>query len=166
MPRSVTALYRSRAEAESSRARLTAIGIDPAGITIEDEDAGSDAPQGGGIFDRLAAQLVPGTAAPGRFRLSAEVEPEQLDAAAEMLEQDRKQQAGAGAQAGEDPFVERTYVFREVSEEMVVEKQLVFSEEVVLRKDVESHVEEIHETVRRTEVEIEELPPGKPGERS
>lgn len=55
MPRSVTALYNSHAEAEAVRARLIAIGVDPAGIGTTDEAHGAEP----GVFDRLARLIVP-----------------------------------------------------------------------------------------------------------
>jgi stress response protein YsnF len=45
----------------------------------------------------------------------------------------------------------------QVREEAVVTKEVVVREEVVVSKTTERRVEQIHETVRRTVVETEEL---------
>lgn len=47
---------------------------------------------------------------------------------------------------------------RGTTEEVVVDKQTRIVEEVVIRKDVEEHTETITDTVRRTDVQVEELP--------
>ncbi len=54
-------------------------------------------------------------------------------------------------------FQETTIELRETAEEAVVEKTARVVEEVVVGKDVSQRQEQIKETVRRTEVEIEEL---------
>jgi uncharacterized protein (TIGR02271 family) len=56
-----------------------------------------------------------------------------------------------------DAFQERSIEMTETSEEAVVAKQAQVREELVVRKDVEQHVEQIDDTVRRTEVEVEDL---------
>jgi uncharacterized protein (TIGR02271 family) len=45
---------------------------------------------------------------------------------------------------------------REIDEEPVVEKRVVVKEELVIRKDVEERTETIRDTVRRTDVDVEE----------
>jgi uncharacterized protein (TIGR02271 family) len=47
---------------------------------------------------------------------------------------------------------------RTTAEDVVVAKQARIVEEVVIRKDVEEHTETITDTVRRTAVDVEELP--------
>jgi uncharacterized protein (TIGR02271 family) len=47
---------------------------------------------------------------------------------------------------------------RTTAEDVVVTKQARIVEEVIIRKDVEEHTETITDTVRRTAVEIEDLP--------
>jgi hypothetical protein len=54
-------------------------------------------------------------------------------------------------------FTERVVEVAETRQEAVVEKQVVVSEEVVLRKNATEHVETVDGKVRRTEVEVEEL---------
>ena len=55
---------------------------------------------------------------------------------------------------------ERTIELTETAEEAVVAKTARVVEEVRVGKDATEHAERIHDTVRRTEVEIEEVAPG------
>ena len=55
-----------------------------------------------------------------------------------------------------DLLRERTVEMTETAEEAVVAKQAHVTEEVVVRKTAEEHVENIDDTVRRTEVDIDE----------
>ena len=55
-------------------------------------------------------------------------------------------------------FTERVIEVAETREEAVVEKQVVVREEVVLRRNSAEHVETVRDSVRRTEVEVEEYP--------
>ena len=57
---------------------------------------------------------------------------------------------------GDDPFRERTIELEEFAEEAVVSKEARVVEEVSLRKEVHDRVETIHDTVRHTEVEIDD----------
>lgn len=52
---------------------------------------------------------------------------------------------------------ERVIEIAQVREEAVVHKEVFVREEVVVSKTVEHRVEQIHETVRHTEVEVEEI---------
>lgn len=52
----------------------------------------------------------------------------------------------------------------EMREEAVVSKEMFVREELVVKKNIERRVEQIHESVRTTEVEMEPL--GRPEERS
>ena len=56
-----------------------------------------------------------------------------------------------------DLFTEKTYEFTETDEEAVVAKETHVVEEVVVGKDVENRTETVKGTVRRADVEIEEL---------
>ncbi len=56
-----------------------------------------------------------------------------------------------------DLFKEQTIEMRETTEEAVVEKSARVVEEVVIGKEVNQRQEQIKDTVRRTEVEIEQL---------
>ena len=59
--------------------------------------------------------------------------------------------------AGEDAFRDRTIEMRETGEEAVVGKQAVVKEELTLRKSATQRTEEINDTVRRTEVDVEQV---------
>lgn len=58
----------------------------------------------------------------------------------------------------EDAFRDRTIEMTETGEEAVVGKQASIKEELTIRKDVSERTEEINDTVRHTEVEVERLP--------
>lgn len=55
-----------------------------------------------------------------------------------------------------DAFRERTVEVTETDEEAVVQKRAQVKEEVVIRKDVEERAQTVSDTVRRTEVEIDD----------
>lgn len=57
-------------------------------------------------------------------------------------------------------FREGTVEMTEMHEEAVIGKEARVVEEVTVRKDVTEHVERIHDTVRRTEVEVEQIQGG------
>ena len=57
---------------------------------------------------------------------------------------------------GDEAFRERVIESTETSEEAVVSKEARVREEVVVRKDVEERTETVSDTVRRTEVEVED----------
>ena len=57
-----------------------------------------------------------------------------------------------------ETFQERVIEVGVMREEAVVTKETVVREEVVVSKTIEERVEQIEETVRRTEIEVEELP--------
>lgn len=59
-------------------------------------------------------------------------------------------------QAELDTFREGTVELTETAEEAVVTKQARVIEEVVIGKEVTEHVETIHDTVRRTDVDVEQ----------
>lgn len=58
--------------------------------------------------------------------------------------------------AGADAFEERSIEAREYRESAVVQKDARVVEEIDVHKDVESHTETVRDTVRKTEVEIED----------
>ncbi len=58
--------------------------------------------------------------------------------------------------AGDDAFRERTVEATESAEEAVVGKEARVTEEVVVRKRAEERTETVSDTVRRTEVEVED----------
>jgi uncharacterized protein (TIGR02271 family) len=59
--------------------------------------------------------------------------------------------------AGADAFREQTVEVRETAEEPVVQKTARVVEEVVVGKEVSEQTRNIHDTVRRTDVEVENL---------
>lgn len=56
-----------------------------------------------------------------------------------------------------DAFTEKVFEIVEIDEEAVVTKKAVVIEEVVISKDVVEKIETIHETLRRSDVEIEQV---------
>jgi uncharacterized protein (TIGR02271 family) len=83
---------------------------------------------------------------------------EQVSLREEHVEVERRPVSGtmqAGTIAG-DPFQERTIEVEERSEEAVVSKEARVVEEVVVRKEAEQRTETISDTVRRTEVDVED----------
>jgi hypothetical protein len=147
MPRSVTAVYTSRVEAEAVRARLTTLGLDPSDISIAPDRGEAGEP---GIFDHLTKLLAPEAPA-SKFRVSAEVEDELAEEAGRIVE------AGApgGRFAPPREITEQTFIFRETAERLVVDKEMAVREEIVMRRSADEHVEVIHDSVRKTEVEVE-----------
>ena len=59
--------------------------------------------------------------------------------------------------AGEDAFRDRVIEMRETGEEAVVGKEAFVTEEIALRKDVGQRTEEVRDSVRHTEVEVERV---------
>lgn len=57
--------------------------------------------------------------------------------------------------AGEDLFRERTFEVLEMAEEAVVQKRARIKEEVRIGKHVTERTETVHETVRKTDIEVE-----------
>lgn len=58
-------------------------------------------------------------------------------------------------------FEDRTIEMTETAEEAVVAKNARVVEEVLIGKTASQHVETIHDTVRKTEVDVEEIPGGQ-----
>jgi uncharacterized protein (TIGR02271 family) len=63
--------------------------------------------------------------------------------------------ARTGLQAG-DMFQDREIQMTETAEEAVVDKEARVREELVVRKTAEEHVEQVQDTVRHTEVDVDE----------
>jgi uncharacterized protein (TIGR02271 family) len=98
----------------------------------------------------------------GRVRIQSRVVErpveEQVNLREERVHVERRPVSGT-AQAGSiegDPFQERTIEVEERSQEAVVSKEARVTEELVVRKDVEERTETVSDTVRRTEVEVED----------
>lgn len=156
MARRVSALYRSRALAEEAAARLAQ--VVPSGERPAVSEHGLDDGAQPGMFDRLATMLVPdGSQAKAGYVVSLEVQPEQIDAAALALE-DGAERVEVSAPAR---FSGNVVELSETAEELVVEKRAVLREEIILRVQATEQVHDIHETVRRTEVDIERFGPAE-----
>ena len=98
----------------------------------------------------------------GRVRLHSRVVErpvqEQVSLREEHVEVERRPVSGttqAGAISG-DPFQERTIEVEERGEEAVVSKEARVVEEVVVRKEADQRTETISDTVRKTEVDVED----------
>jgi len=64
----------------------------------------------------------------------------------------------AGTRTADTEFTDRVIEVTETAEEAVVGKSAHVREEVVIRKDAAEHVETVHDTVRREDVEVERVP--------
>jgi uncharacterized protein (TIGR02271 family) len=98
----------------------------------------------------------------GRVRIQSRVVErpvsEQVSLREERVEVERRPVSGT-AQAGTisgDPFQERTIEVEERGEEAVVSKEARVVEEVVVRKEAETRTETVSDTVRKTEVDVED----------
>jgi len=80
---------------------------------------------------------------------------EQVTLRSEHVEVERRR-VDRPASAGDDLFRERTIEAVERGEEAVVAKEARVTEEVALKKDSTEHTETVSDTVRRTEVEVED----------
>jgi len=81
---------------------------------------------------------------------------EQVNLRNEEVTIERRPVSNPTTAAGAEAFRERTVEVTETDEEAVVAKQARVAEEVVIRKDVQDRVETVSDTVRRTEVEVED----------
>jgi len=68
----------------------------------------------------------------------------------------RPVEGGRTGTLGTDAFQERTIEMDEKREEAVVSKEARVKEELVVRKDVDQRTETVSDTVRRTEVDVED----------
>jgi uncharacterized protein (TIGR02271 family) len=98
----------------------------------------------------------------GRVRIQSRVVErpveEQVTLREETVAVERRPVSGAtqAGTLGGDPFQERTIEVEERHEEAVVSKEARVVEEVVVRKDVEQRTETVSDTVRKTEVDVED----------
>lgn len=155
MPRRVSALFRSRALADAAAGRLAAAGYADASIVSVGQGGANDAQPG--MFDRLAKLIAPeGGPRESGFLVSVDADPDAIDAAAVALEQGSER-----VEITAPPrLTEQVVEVAEIAEQLVVEKQPVLREEIVMRVEAREHVEDVHETVRRTEAEIERFVAG------
>jgi uncharacterized protein (TIGR02271 family) len=98
----------------------------------------------------------------GRVRIQSRVVErpvsEQVTLRQERVEVERRPVSGEYREGtlGNDPFQERTIEVEERSEEAVVSKEARVVEEVVVRKEAEQRTETVSDTVRRTEVDVDD----------
>jgi uncharacterized protein (TIGR02271 family) len=100
-----------------------------------------------------------GTTRIRRYTVETPVE-EQVTLHSEKVTLDRRPVTD-GRTIGNADFSDKTIEMTETSEEAVVAKTARVKEEVSLRKDVADRVESVKDTVRRDEVEIEQVPGGE-----
>ena len=81
---------------------------------------------------------------------------EQVNLREENVSVERRRVDQPLSAADGDPFRERTIEMTETSEEAVVAKDARVVEEVVVRKDVDNRTETVNDTVRHTEVEVDD----------
>ena len=74
----------------------------------------------------------------------------------ERVEVERRPVTGLNTRAGDGLLQERTIEISERGEEAVVTKDAVVTEEVVVRKTADERIESIDETVRRTDVDVDD----------
>lgn len=147
MLRTITESYGSREKAEAARERLIAAGFQEERITLTEPASRI------GAFDHLTRLLSapPSTPASDWYRLKAEVPSSRYSHALLAV---RGKSAAAGPQ-------EQVFEFPEYREELRVRRQNVVKEEVVMRREVQETVADVHGTIRRTEIEVEQIPPSK-----
>jgi uncharacterized protein (TIGR02271 family) len=75
----------------------------------------------------------------------------------EKVKVERRPASGDASVVGRDAFKEESFELRESSEEPVVSKSARVVEEVVVGKDVKQRTENIKDSVRRTDVDVEQL---------
>jgi uncharacterized protein (TIGR02271 family) len=98
----------------------------------------------------------------GRVRIQSRVVErpvqEQVTLRDETVSVERRPASGTmqAGSVGNDPFQERTIEMEERDEEAVVSKAARVKEELVVHKDVDERNETVSDTVRRTEVDIED----------
>jgi uncharacterized protein (TIGR02271 family) len=166
-----TGLMGSGATSESGRSSLTGSGAMGAGYSGSGTTGGST-----GVTDTArdtGDQVIPIAEEElhvgkretnrGRVRIHSHVierpVQEQVSLREERVQVERRPTDGttrAGGVGNEGLFQERTVEMEERSEEAVVSKEARVKEELVVRKDVEQRTETISDTVRSTEVEIED----------
>jgi len=97
----------------------------------------------------------------GGVRVNTRVEEtpvnEQVTLREETVDIDRRPVNRPVSDADMATFQEGTFEVRERAEEAIVDKQARVVEEVHIKKNVEQHTENIQDTVRRTDVDVEQL---------
>lgn len=86
---------------------------------------------------------------------------DQVSLREERVEVERRPASDRAAARGGAAFEEQTIELNERGEEAVIAKDSVVTEEVVIRQTAEDRVQDIDETVRRTQVDVEDTRTGK-----
>lgn len=86
---------------------------------------------------------------------------EEVSLRQEHVEVERRPVNRAATESDLNAFREESIEVRETQEEAVIAKDARVVEEIHVRKDVDQHVERVQDTVRRTEVEVEQLGGGR-----
>jgi uncharacterized protein (TIGR02271 family) len=90
-------------------------------------------------------------------RVSEKPVQESLNLREEHVNVERRPVDQPASAADLNAFEEKSFELRETSEEAVVSKTARVVEEVVINKDVTEHTETVNDTVRRTDVDVEQL---------
>ncbi len=149
--RRLTGLYRSRALADEAAQRLAAAGLGPAEVAQE-----ALAESQAGVFDKLARLLAADSQAAARgfvVQLSAPLG--RVEEAAIALE------PGADRVEVSAPpqIAEQVIELSETAERLVVDTEPVLVEEIVMHVQARERTQDVHDTLRRTEVEVERFGP-------
>jgi uncharacterized protein (TIGR02271 family) len=131
-----------RAERPGARAGERAEQILP--VIVEELNVGKREVATGGIRAKSTVETIP-------------VE-EEVELRTENIDVERRTVDRPVAAGDTDAFRDREIEVTATSEEPVIEKTARVVEEVVLTKGVDTRTETIHETVRRTDVNVERLP--------
>jgi len=98
----------------------------------------------------------------GGVRVATHVEEipvqEQVTVRTEQVQVERRAVDRVVGNADIPPLRDGTIEVHGTTEEVVVDKQTRIVEEVVIRKNIEEHTETISDTLRRTDVQVEEVP--------
>lgn len=81
---------------------------------------------------------------------------EEVSLRSERVEIERRPASGHTSAEGADPFKEQTIEVSERAEEAVVSKEAVVTGEVVVRKTADERTQSVDDTVRRTEVDVDD----------
>ena len=130
----------------------------PAPVAVEDARSGAAVEEA--VLPLAEEQLVVGKRVVNRGstrvrRFVVEVPVEQQVTLRDETVHVERRAVSDGRPTGADDFTDRTIEVRQSGEEAVVGKSAHVREEVVVRKEVQEHIETVHDTVRREEVAVE-----------
>ncbi len=106
----------------------------------------------------------------GGVRVTSHVEEQPVEQRVRLREEEveverRPADRKLSPEEADKAFQDRTVEMTETAEEVEVEKEARVVEEVALKKRTLEHEEKVQDTVRRTEVEVEDLKPARGGKR-